>query len=262
MAVRRELGAPLYQQVFLVLREAIREGKYPIDTALPSEAELCRMYRVSRITLRRALGHLQQAGLIERRQGSGTFVRRGAPTQVGFEMGGVIRDFTEFTHGTKPKTLEFDTVAPPVRIRALFDSEVGERMQRVVRLRSRGRVPLAQIETWVPLSVGDRYTAEDTDTVPLMQLMERSGTVVTHGRFTIGTTLADPMMADRLHTEVGAPLLKFSRVMFDQHGRVVQYAEMLLRPDHIQIVFPIYAEDLPRRTWASDAPEAPSPRRR
>jgi GntR family transcriptional regulator len=262
LAVRRELGAPLYQQVFLVLREAIREGKYPVDTALPSEAELCRLYRVSRITLRRALGHLQQAGLIERRQGSGTFVRRTAPTQVGFEMGGVIRDFTEFTFGTRPKTLEFDYVAPPVRIRALFDGDVGDRMQRVVRLRSRGRVPLAQIETWVPLSVGERYTADDTDKAPLTQLMERSGAIMTSGRFTIGTTLADPMMADRLHTEVGAPLLKFSRVMYDQNGRVVQYAEMLLRPDHIQIVFPIYAEDLPRRTWASGGPEAPSPRRR
>lgn len=262
MAVRRELGAPLYQQVFLVLREAIREGKYPVGSALPSEAELCRQYRVSRITLRRALGHLQQAGLIERRQGSGTFVQRSAPPNVAFEMGGVIRDFTEFTHATKPKTLEFGYVTPPVRIRALFDGDVGDRMQRIVRIRSRGRVPLAQVETWVPVSVGERYTAEDTDKAPLTMLMERSGTIICSGRFTVGTTLADPMMADRLHTEVGAPLLKFSRVMHDQNGRVVQYAEMLLRPDHIQIVFPVHAEDLPQRTWASAAPEAPSPRRR
>lgn len=262
MAVRRELGAPLYQQVFLVLREAIQDGKYPVDTALPSEAVLCRQYRVSRITLRRALAHLQQAGLIERRQGSGTFVRRVTPLQIGFEMGGAIRDFTEFTFGTRPKTLEFEYRAPPVRIRALFDADIGERMQRIVRLRSRGRAPLAQIETWVPVSVGERYTADDTDRVPLTQLMERAGTILTSGRFTIGTTLADPMMADRLHTEVGAPLLKFSRVMYDQHGHVAQYAEMLLRPDHIQIVFPLHTEDLPRRIWATAAPEAPSPRRR
>jgi len=92
--------------------------------------------------------------------------------------------------------------------------------------------------------------------------MERSGTIISNGRFTISTTLADPIMADRLHTEVGAPLLKFSRVMYDLNNRVVQYAEMLLRPDHIQIVFPVHAEDLPRRTWATGAPEAPSPRRR
>lgn len=262
MAVRRELGAPLYQQVFLVLREAIGEGKYALDTALPSEAELCRQYRVSRITLRRALAHLQQAGLIERRQGSGTFVRRTTPLQIGFEMGGVIRDFTEFTFGTRPKTLEFEYRAPPVRIRALFDAELGERMQRIVRLRSRGRVPLAQIETWVPASVGERYTAEEVDKAPLTQLMERAGVILASGRFTIGATLADPMMADRLHIEVGAPLVKFSRVMSDENGRVAQYAEMLLRPDHIQIILPLYAEDLPRRTWVTDAPGAPSPRRR
>lgn len=262
MAVRRELGAPLYQQVFLVLREAIREGKYPIDTALPSEAELCRLYRVSRITMRRALGLLQQSGVIERRQGSGTFVRRNAASQVGFEMGGVIRDFTEFTHGTKPRTLEFDYVAPPVRIRALFEMDLGERMQRVLRLRYRGRVPLAQIESWVPVSVGDQYTAADTDREPMTMLMERSGTIMTGGRVTIGTTLADPLMADRLHVEVGAPLLKFSRVMHDQHGHTVQYAEMLLRPDHIQIVMPLHTEDMPRRSWATAAPEVPPPRRR
>lgn len=262
MAVRRELAAPLYQQVFLVLREAIQEGRYPVDTALPSEAELCRQYRVSRITLRRALAHLQQVGLIERRQGSGTFVRRVAPLQIGFEMGGMIRDFTEFMSGTRPRTLEFEYLAPPVRVRALFDADVGERMQRVVRLRSRGRVPLAQVETWVPISIGELYTADETDQVPLTQLMERSGTVLTSGRITIGTTLADPMMADRLHIEVGAPLLKFSRVLHDQNGRVAQYAEMLLRPDHIQIVFPLYTEDLPRRTWANAASEAPAPRRR
>lgn len=262
MAVRRELGAPLYQQVFLVLREAIREGKYPIDTALPSEAELCRLFHVSRITLRRALGQLQEAGLIERRQGSGTYVRRSGLSQMAFEMGGAIRDFSEFTHGTKPRTLEFGYVAPPVRIRALFDAEVGERMQRILRIRSRGRVPLAQVETWVPLEVGKHYTAEDTDREPLLMLMERSGTILTSGRFTISTTLADPTMADRLHVEVGAPLLKFSRVMYDQDDRVAQYAEMLLRPDHIQIVLPVSNNDMPRRLWASGAPGAPSRRRR
>jgi GntR family transcriptional regulator len=248
--------------VFLVLREAIQDGKYPVDAALPSEAALCRLYRVSRITLRRALARLQREGLIERRQGSGTFVLGPSQPQIGFETGGVIRDFTEFAFGTQPKTLEFEYRAPPVRVRALFDIDVGERMQRIVRLRSRGRVPLAQIETWVPVSIGERYDTDDTNKVPLTQLMERSGTVLSSGRFTIGATLADPMMADRLHIEVGAPLLRFSRVMNDQNGRVAQYAEMLLRPDHVQIVFPLRAEDLPRRTWVSAAPEAPSPRRR
>lgn len=260
MAVRRELGAPLYQQVFLVLREAIREGRYPIGSALPSEAELCRLYRVSRITLRRALGHLQQAGLIERRQGSGTFVRRGNGAAAGFEIGGVIRDFTEFMHGTKPKTLEFDHVAPPVHVRALFDMDLGEHMQRIVRLRFRGRVPLAQVETWVPEALGASYSAADTDRESLTALMERSGIILSRGRLTIGATLADPLMADRLHTEVGAPLLKLWRLMYDQDDRVVQYAEMLMRPDHIQIAMPMHSDDLPRPS--SRAPTVPSPRRR
>ena len=53
----------------------IDSGRFRAGAALPTEDELARDYRVSRVTVRRALGELAAAGLIERRQGSGTFVR-------------------------------------------------------------------------------------------------------------------------------------------------------------------------------------------
>ncbi len=75
----------------------------------------------------------------------------------------------------------------------LFEKDVGERMQRVLRLRFRGRVPLAQIESWVPEAVGNRYTAEDTDREPMTMLMERAGVVITSGRFTNTKRLSLPI---------------------------------------------------------------------
>ena len=57
----------------------IAAGRYAIGARLPSEAQLVRLHGVSRPTVIRALKDLQATGLIERRMGSGSFVRRPAP---------------------------------------------------------------------------------------------------------------------------------------------------------------------------------------
>jgi DNA-binding GntR family transcriptional regulator len=64
---------PLYKQVREKLREGIIAGQY-LGT-LPPESSLVLDFRVSRGTLRQALGLLTEEGLIEPRQGLGTLIR-------------------------------------------------------------------------------------------------------------------------------------------------------------------------------------------
>lgn len=67
---------PKYQQIVLDLRKSITLGEYKEGERLPSEADLVLRFDTSRLTVQRALKELQHQGLIERRAGSGTFVRR------------------------------------------------------------------------------------------------------------------------------------------------------------------------------------------
>ena len=66
--------APLYRQLQKVLREAIKGKLLGPDDALPPERDLAEDYKVSRITIRKALDGLVSEGLLTRRQGAGTFV--------------------------------------------------------------------------------------------------------------------------------------------------------------------------------------------
>src|SRR5437899_8328474 len=75
------------------LLSEIAAGKYAPSGRLPSEAQLVERFRVSRPTVGRALRDLQDQGLIERRVGSGSFVRRpdpGASAGVGRRQLGLL----------------------------------------------------------------------------------------------------------------------------------------------------------------------------
>lgn len=67
-------GVPLHEQLKEILRAEIREGRLRPGDRLPTEAELCARYRVSRAPVRQALEDLVREGLIVRRRGRGTFV--------------------------------------------------------------------------------------------------------------------------------------------------------------------------------------------
>jgi GntR family transcriptional regulator of arabinose operon len=64
-----------HRRIFTALRRELQSGRWKRGERLPSEAQLVKRFRVSRITVGRAIRDLQQAGLVDRRAGSGTFAR-------------------------------------------------------------------------------------------------------------------------------------------------------------------------------------------
>lgn len=83
-------GVPLHLQVERDLQTRIEAGDWHPGDRIPTEDQLCELYKVSRITVRQALGRLVNRGLLVRERGRGTFVRNPALT-VG------ARQVTSFT---------------------------------------------------------------------------------------------------------------------------------------------------------------------
>ncbi len=67
-------GRVQYEEVAARLRDEILGGRHQPGSRLPTERHLCELLGVSRITIRQALAILAEERLIERRQGSGTYV--------------------------------------------------------------------------------------------------------------------------------------------------------------------------------------------
>jgi GntR family transcriptional regulator len=86
---------PLYQQLAELLVREISSGSLAPGARVPSELELARRHAIGRPTVRQATELLVQRGLVERRRGSGTYVRE-APRRVDlFSLGGTLSSFRE-----------------------------------------------------------------------------------------------------------------------------------------------------------------------
>jgi DNA-binding GntR family transcriptional regulator len=72
--IDRSSPVPFHFQLSELLEQEISENRWPRGLRLPSEAELCSHFGVSRSTVRQALGRLEQEGLIGREKGRGSYV--------------------------------------------------------------------------------------------------------------------------------------------------------------------------------------------
>ena len=71
--------SPLVELAVSQLREQVMSGQWPVGGRLPAETELAQRLEVGRSTVREAVRALVHAGLLETRQGSGTYVRSLTP---------------------------------------------------------------------------------------------------------------------------------------------------------------------------------------
>ena len=234
-AFGRGLKAPLYHQIYLILRQKILEGVYADGDLLPGEQELAREFAVSRITARRALDELAAEGLAERRQGRGTFARPPAPMPpVRGSFEGLLENLIMMGLKTRARILEFDYVPASPEVARRLSCEPGVPVQRAVRVRSVEGRPLSYLTTYVPAAIGVTYGREELEEQPLLALLERAGVAVDGAEQSISAVLADAHVAPHLETEVGAPLLSLERIVRDASGRAVEWLVALYRPDVYQ----------------------------
>ena len=73
-ALSMDSDIPLYSQLVSIVKRNITAGTLSAGELLPSEAELCRTFDISRSTVRQAIGYLEAEGLVVRKQGRGPFV--------------------------------------------------------------------------------------------------------------------------------------------------------------------------------------------
>jgi GntR family transcriptional regulator len=217
---------------YLALRDRISRGEIRPGERFPGEPVLASKLGVSRVTLRRALDRLEAEGLIERRAGSGTYLRpsENAGPMIA-DLANVLTHLVEMGRKTAVKLIAFAYHEPAPEIATALGLAPGERVQRSIRVRLIDGEPFSYLVTSVPERIGIHWSEADLSRRPLLELLERAGVPADRATQTISATLASPDVASELATEPGAALLALTRTVYDPSGRGIEHLQALYRPD-------------------------------
>jgi len=223
---------PLYYQLENILREKINSGEYRPGDHFPTEDQLVRSYKVSRITVRQALAALAKDGLITRGRGKGSFVTEVQAHLEPMKLTGMIEDIITMGIKTKTKIIYFDFVHPPKNVAESLKLIENDKVLRVERVRLIKGSPISYNIVYIPADLGKKISIKDLAVQPVLSVLENKCKVkIVRGIQVIEATVADSRVASFLEVMTGAPLLKIDRTIFDNRNRPVEYISILYRSD-------------------------------
>jgi GntR family transcriptional regulator len=190
--------------------------------ALPSDAQLCEEFRVSRMTARGAVQRLVQEGLVYRVPGRGTFV---APARANRTASHILSFSDEMRRrGRRPSSR---LVERAVR------KATGEEARRLAtdevlvlrRVREADGEPVALETAVFPAERIGKLLDGDVEHVSVFATLAAAGLVPTAGRAAIGAEQATAEDARLLGIKRGTPLLVEHRLIGDQNGAPLESTE-------------------------------------
>ena len=228
---------PRYQQIVEALLDRIEKGDLAPGDRLPSERALSEEFDVNRRTLRNALAVMERRGMVERRQGAGTFV-----TNPRFERkAGEFFPFTEgirhrgFEPGSLIVSLQKLPASPAVaeRLQLKSDSEVW----RFHRLRSVNEEPFL-VETFsLPSALAPEIDQFDLSDRSVYDVLEHEyGVVIDSAELSLEAVAISEFEAELLRVPIGSPAILERHLAYDTTGRPVDYGYDVYRGDRVRFV--------------------------
>jgi GntR family transcriptional regulator len=224
---------PVYIAIAEALRDDIASKKMAPHTRLPSEPELVRRYGAARETVRRALGKLQDDGVVYRRQNVGTFV---AEPRVDQDLDQLF-SFTEYMmfRGLKPGSVLLSSEIVRIQdadspILHYLGLKAGARVIHLRRLRTGSNEPLVIASTWLPEARFRGFLKRDLRRQSVYDVMAEMRGRPTDAVQTMTAVTLDTEQAKLLSVAPGSPAFMIRRLGLS-HGMPVEYAIDYYRGD-------------------------------
>lgn len=224
---------PLYFSVMNELAKSIETGRYVTGDRLPTEAELCKIYSVSRVTIRQALKLLQEKGYVARRQGSGTYVtyyHTYAAVKHSARIVPFSEEMAEAGMAFSARVVSFGLVEASRELAEELNLEVGEKVSVFERVMMGDGRPITLERGHMPVRTFPDLSVSVLQGSKTAYIEKQRGIVIGCNHTTVDAILPDDRICELLAVDSGTPLLKMTQILFDEEGLPVEKTILTFNP--------------------------------
>ena len=227
--------SPYYRWLAETLREEIAQGVYKPGDALPTEHELMRRYNLSSTTVRRAVQDLVREGLIYRRAGKGTFVKRSKIEEHLLHLTSFAEEMQSRHIKPNFKLIRAERLVPPAEIARLLGLSTRQPVFYIERIQYANREPIALAQGYWQIDLGERLAQHDLNVISLYETLEQQFHVpLVEADESIGAISASADIARKLQVRRNAPLLVRRRLTLTLEMRPIEYTTTFYRADQYE----------------------------
>ncbi|HEL2411650.1 TPA: GntR family transcriptional regulator [Streptococcus suis] len=220
------------------VRRKILDGIYKANEQLPFEKDLCEVYEVSKMTVKKALDILVAEGLIIKRRGAGTFVKDLSVEDmekmvVGSQMIGTSAYYP--TRTVTSKVLHFEIIAASEKVANKLNIPIGSFVYDIERVRILDGSPLVMENTFMPVSVIPDLRLKNVEESIYEYIQDTLGMKIQSAHRNITVRKASDSEVTHLELEQGDPVGIVEQIGFLSNGTTFEYSISTHRYDTFSI---------------------------
>ncbi len=207
------------------IRRHIESGEWEENTRVPSENQLAEQFDCSRMTARRALTELVEAGVLERSQGLGTFVASLKSQSSILSIRNIADEIKGRGHGYSVQVLELEPMKAIAPIAIALGLEEGSEVFYSLLVHGEQGLPLQLEERFVNPELIPHYLEQDFSSQTPHEYLSQVAPL-TEARHTIEAIMPKEQVRSRLNMAEGEPCLQIIRRTWSRQG-VVSFARLI-----------------------------------
>ena len=228
---------PLYYQLLSIIKRGIKVGVIKTGDILPSEAELCASYNISRSTVRHAVGELEREGLVVRRRGKGTFISEPKLNRKMDEVYSFSKEMRNLGLEPSSKILDFQIIAAQMDLGKSLEMKDRDDAYKIVRVRLANDEPLLVETTFIPVEIVPGLTREMLENKSLYEVIDaNTGNTPYEAEESYESIILRKETANLLRCKQNASGFYIERKTRMQDGTVFEWTQSIMRGDRTKFV--------------------------
>lgn len=244
----KKSGEPRYLKIVRQIERDIARERIAVGDHLPSELDLCKQLGVSRFTVRQAIRHLRDSGMVVARRGAGTMVTARTPERSFIHAVESLDELTQYAVTTRFSIGPFERVVAGVQLARQLKCRRGQAWWRAEGYRyhggsMNGQPPICWTEVFIAEEFDRIRSQGGSPDASIFRFLEADyGERVLEVTQTISAVLVPEAVSAMLAVAAGSPALQVDRTYRSARGKVIEVASSIHPADRFSYAMRLWRD--------------------